>query len=120
MMTGMVPTLEFNRDAMRAAAESGFLLATELADYLAAKGVPFREAHGIIHDLVQSAIADGKQLRGLTLEDYRRASPHFEQDVLNITVETAIAKRDIVGGTAPNRVRDSITDARARLEAESS
>ena len=67
---------------MRAAAESGFLLATELADYLAAKGVPFREAHGIIHDLVQSATADGKQLRGLTLEDYRRASPHFEQDVL--------------------------------------
>ena len=120
MMAGMVPTLEFQHDRMRSAAQSGFLLATELADYLATKGVPFREAHGIVHDLVETAIAGGKQLRDLTLEDYRRASPHFEQDVLNITVETAIAKRDIVGGTAPNRVRDSIADARARLEAESS
>ena len=120
MMAGMVPTLEFRPERMRAAAQSGFLLATELADYLAAKGVPFREAHGIIHDLVQSATADGKQLRDLTLEDYRRASERFEQDVLDITVETAIAKRDIVGGTAPNRVRDAIADARVRLEAESS
>ena len=82
MMAGMIPTLEFRVEKMRSAAESGFLLATELADYLAAKGVPFRDAHGIVHDLVQSAIADGKELRDLTLEDYRRASPHFEQDVL--------------------------------------
>ena len=70
--------------------------------------------------LVETAIAGGKQLRDLTLDDYNRASPHFEQDILNITVESAIAKRDIVGGTAPNRVRDAIADARVRLQAESS
>ena len=116
MMSGMIQTLEFNGERMRAAVESGFLLATELADYLAAKGVPFREAHGIVNSLVESALAEGKQLRDLTLDDYRRASEHFEQDVLDITVESAIAKRDIVGGTAPNRVRDAITAARARLE----
>ncbi len=118
MMVGMVPTLEFQPDKMRAAAESGFLLATELADYLAAKGVPFREAHGIVNVLVESTLADGKELRDLTLDDYKRASEHFEQDVLDITVESAVAKRDTTGGTAPNRVRDAIAAARARLDAE--
>ena len=120
MMAGMIQTLEFNGDRMRGAAESGFMLATELADYLAAKGVPFREAHGIVNSLVDSALAEGKLLRDLTLDDYRRASERFEQDVLGITVESAIAKRDIVGGTAPNRVRDAITAARARLESSES
>ena len=119
MMAGMIPTLEFNAGRMRAAAESGFLLATELADYLAAKGVPFREAHGIVNGLVESAIADGKELRDLTLDDYSRASEQFEQDVLDITVETAIAKRNVVGGTAPNRVHEAIATARARLESNS-
>ncbi len=116
MMAGMVPTLEFNAERMRAAAESGFLLATELADYLAAKGVPFREAHGIVNDLVKNAMDSGKELRDLTLDDYRRASEHFEQDVLDITVDSAVAKRDVIGGTAPNRVREAIAAARARLE----
>ena len=116
MMAGMVPTLEFNAERMRAAAESGFLLATELADYLAAKGVPFREAHGIVNALVESALADGRELRDLTLDDYRRASEHFEQDVMDITVDSAVAKRDVIGGTAPNRVREAIAAARARLE----
>ena len=119
MMAGMIPTLEFNAGRMRAAAESGFLLATELADYLAAKGVPFREAHGIVNGLVESAIADGKELRDLTLDDYSHASEQFEQDVLDITVETAIAKRNVIGGTAPNRVREAIAAARARLESNS-
>ncbi len=113
MMAGMVPTLEFNAERMRAAAESGFLLATELADYLAAKGVPFREAHGIVNGLVENAIASGKELRDLTIDDYHRASEHFEQDVLDITVETAVAKRDVIGGTAPNRVREAIAAARS-------
>ncbi len=116
MMAGMVPTLEFNAERMRAAAESGFLLATELADYLAAKGVPFREAHGIVNDLVKNAMDSGKELRDLTLDDYRRASEHFEQDVLDITVDSAVAKRDVIGGTAPNRVREAIAAARVRLE----
>ena len=119
MMAGMVPTLEFQRERMQAAAESGFLLATELADYLAAKGVPFREAHGIVSGLVETALADGKELRDLKLDDYTRASSHFEDDVLDITVEAAVAKRNVVGGTAPNRVREAIAAARARLEADS-
>ena len=119
MMTGMVASLEFRPATMRAAAEGGFLLATELADYLAARGVPFREAHGIVHDLVEAALAEGKQLRDLTLDDYRRASPHFAEDVLAISVETAIAARNTIGGTAPERVREALTAARTRLESDS-
>ncbi len=119
MMAGMVASLEFRPAAMRSAAEGGFLLATELADYLAARGVPFREAHGIVHDLVEAALAEGKQLRDLTLDDYRRASPHFAEDVLTISVETAIAARNTLGGTAPERVREALTAARARLESDS-
>ncbi len=120
MMAGMVPTLGFSAERMRVAAESGFLLATELADYLAEKGVPFREAHGIVNELVESALADGKELGDLKLDDYKRASEQFEQDVLDITVETAVAKRDTIGGTAPNRVREAIAAARARLNSDES
>ena len=118
MMAGMVASLSFQPERMRAAAEGGFLLATELADHLAARGVPFREAHGIIGGLVESALADGKELRDLTLEDYRQASDHFGDDVVGITAEAAIAKRDVAGGTAPTRVRDAVAAARARLAAE--
>ncbi len=118
MMTGMVSTLAFRPEAMRAAAEGGYILATELADYLATRGVPFREAHGITRGLVEAAMRDGRELRGLTLDDYRRASPHFGPDALQITLESAIARRDIVGGTAPGRVRDAIADARRRLESD--
>ena len=119
MMAGMVASLEFRPAVMRSAAEGGFLLATELADYLAARGVPFREAHGIVHDLVEAALAEGKQLRDLTLDDYRRASPHFAEDVLAISVETAIAARNTAGGTAPERVREALIAARAQLESDS-
>ena len=119
MMAGMVASLGFRPATMRAAAEGGFLLATELADYLAARGVPFREAHGIVHDLVEAALAEGKQLRDLTLDDYQRASPHFAEDVLDISVETAIAARNTIGGTAPERVREALIAARARLESDS-
>ena len=95
-------------------------MATELADYLAAKGVPFREAHGIVNNLVEMAIADGRELRDLTLDDYKSASEQFGQDVLEITVETAIAKRNTIGGAAPSRVREAIAAARARLDSDES
>ncbi len=118
MMGGMVSTLEFRADVMLAAAQGGFILATELADYLAARSVPFREAHGVVHDLVERSLADGRELRDLTLDDYRHASPHFDEDVMDITVESAIAQRDVLGGTAPNRVRNAIAAARLRLQAD--
>jgi argininosuccinate lyase len=118
IMAGMVSGLTFRHDRMRAAATGGFLLATELADYLAKKGSPFREAHGAVRELVDRAIESGRDLSVLTLADYRRASPLFDEDVLQITVDTAIAARDVPGGTNRERVASAIEEAFARLDAE--
>ena len=117
MMAGMAASLSFNSERMGSAAESGFLLATELADYLARKGVPFREAHGAIRQLVNDALAAGRQLSDLTLVDYRSASAHFEEDVLDISPQSAIAARDVPGGTARSQVKTALRDARQRLGA---
>ena len=117
VFAGMVEGLRFDVDRMRAAAEGGYALATDLADYLVRKGVPFRRAHGAVADLVRSAQAQGKGLRELDLQEYQRFSPLFEADVLDLTVEQALAARDVPGGTAPARVRTALREARRLLEA---
>ena len=117
VFAGMVEGLRFDVDRMRAAAEGGYSLATDLADYLVRKGVPFRRAHGAVADLVRSAQAQGKGLRELDLQEYQRFSPLFEADVLDLTVEQALAARDVPGGTAPERVRTALQEARRLLEA---
>ena len=117
VFAGMVEGLRFGVDRMRAAAEGGYSLATDLADYLVRKGLPFRRAHGAVADLVRYAQAQGKGLRELDLQEYQRFSPLFEADVLDLTVERALAARDVPGGTAPDRVRQALRDARALLEA---
>ncbi len=118
VMAGMVRGLTFRAERMLDASTGGFLLATELADYLAKKGAPFREAHGMVRTLVDDAILAGRSLSDLTIEDYRRASPLFEPDVLEITAESAVKARDVLGGTNPDRVRMAVEEARARLNSE--
>ena len=117
VFAGMVGGLRFEVDRMRAAAEGGYSLATDLADYLVRKGVPFRRAHGAVADLVRSAQTQGKGLRELDLQEYQRFSPLFEADVLDLTVEQALAARNVPGGTAPDRVRTALQEARRLLEA---
>lgn len=113
---GMVATLKVKEEAMARATEGGYLLATELADYLVGKGVPFRQAHGIVGKLVTYAQGQGKGLGELTLEEYRRFSPHFGEDARQITVASALAARRSAGGTAPERVAEALAEARKRLE----
>ncbi len=115
---GMVSTMEVQSDRMRAAARNSFALATDVADYLVAKGLPFREAHGIVARLSQHAVESGKRLDELDLDTYRGFSNLFKIDVLSITVESSIRARDVFGGTAPNRVEAAIVAAKAELEAE--
>ena len=117
VFAGMVEGLRFDVDRMRAAAEGGYSLATDLADYLVRKGVPFRRAHGAVADLVRYAQAQGKGLREMDLREYQQFSPLFEADVLDLTVEQALAARDVPGGTAPDRVRAALQEARRLLEA---
>ena len=117
-MSGMVSTIEVNRDRMGDAAQAGYVLATDVADYLVGKGMPFREAHGVVAKLSSHAAEEGVRLSELPLDAYRRFSPLFEADVLSITVESSVKARDIAGGTAFSRVEQAIADARASLETD--
>jgi argininosuccinate lyase len=97
--------LTVNRAAIARAADSGFLLATELADYLVAKGLPFREAHEVTGRIVIDCLDGRRDLRELTLPDLRGYSERFEKDVLDaITLEGAIERKAQIGGTARKRV----------------
>ena len=116
-MAGMLSTMEVRRDNLRAAAQSGYLLATDVADYLAVRGVPFREAHGVAARISERAYREGKALADLPLETYREFSPLFQSDVLSITVDTSVAAREMPGGTGPESVRQALSRARADLEA---
>jgi argininosuccinate lyase len=103
---------------MRSAANEGYVLATDIADYLVGKGMSFREAHRVVAELSVHAAKNGKRFDELPLETYRRYSDLFEADVLSITVESSVAARDVPGGTAFVRVERAIVDAKARLESE--
>jgi argininosuccinate lyase len=116
IMAAMLPHVSFNREKAEAAASRGYTLATDLADYLVGKGIPFRDAHGAVAELVRYAHGAAKQLPDLSLSEYRRFSPAFDEDVFNLDVRSAIGARDVPGGTAPARVADALREARKRLE----
>ncbi len=115
IFAAMLPELRFDRDRMRQAAGSCFALATDVADYLVRKGMPFRQAHEIVGRLVREAERRGCDLAELPLEVYRAESELFEADVLSISVDSALAARDLPGGTAPRRVRAAIAAIRAEI-----
>jgi len=116
VFSGMASTMGLNPDRTREAAQGGYLLATDVADYLVGKGMPFREAHGVVAQLSAYATERSQAFGELTLETYRRYSELFEKDVLSITVESSVATRDVPGGTAPDRVKQAIADAKKALE----
>jgi argininosuccinate lyase len=112
----VVSGLGFDRDAMRRATERGMLGATDLADHLARGGVPFREAHEIVGRIVRQRLGAGKDLSDVTLDELRASDPRFEASALDeITTPRSLAARNSPGGTAPDRVRDAIRDARHTL-----
>jgi argininosuccinate lyase len=118
VFTGMLSGLQVNSAAMRRAAAEGFATATDLADYLAKKGLPFREAHEAVAQAVRYAAAQGKDLAELPLDVLRQFSPLVAQDVYAVlTLEGSLAARNHPGGTAPVQVRAAIARARAELGA---
>jgi argininosuccinate lyase len=116
-MNGMVQTLTFNKARMRAAANSGFSTATDLADWLVrVAGVPFREAHEITGKCVKAAEAKGGDLNGLTDAELAAIDGRITRAVRDVlSVEASVASRTSFGGTAPANVRSAIAAARARL-----
>jgi len=116
VLTGAVASATFRRDAMRTALSAGFLDATEVADWLAAKGVPFREAHHVAGSLVKEALAQEKTLAELPFESYQRAHAAFDEAVFEaLDMDTAVERRDVEGGPARKRVETAIEALRDRL-----
>ena len=112
VFTGMLSTIKVKGEKMRLAAERGYILATDLADYLVKKGETFRAAHEIVAKLVNSAAKKGKTFAELNVKEYQKFSTLFGKDVYEITVETSLAARDVIGGTAPKRVKQALIKAR--------
>jgi argininosuccinate lyase len=118
VMARLLPACTFHPTRMRAACDAGYVTATDVADYLARRQVPFREAHHITGRLVGWCIAESRTLPSLTLDEFRRFSDRFEADILDaVTVERSVAARTSEGGTAPDRVRSALAQARSRLDA---
>jgi len=118
VFTGMVATLKVKGEKTRRAAEEGYILATDLADYLVGKGVPFREAHSIVGGLVRYAVEKGKTFKDLSLSEYKSFSPLFEEDVYSVTVASSLAARNVPGGTAPGQVAQQLDRARRIVQGE--
>ena len=115
-MSGIVSAMEADPTAMRAAAEVGFAVATDFADYLVRRGVPFRDAHEIVGRAVALAVERGVSLPGIPFDDLAALSDRIGEDVYDaITLDGAVAARDHFGGTAPAAVRAAIATARRRL-----
>ena len=117
VFAGMLGTLECRRERMREAARLGCMTATDLADYLVRRGVPFRDAHEAVGRAVRSAAEAGRDLAEMTLEELRTFSAVIEGDVFDVlTLEGSVAARNHPGGTAPARVHAAIARARERLD----
>ncbi len=116
VMAAMLPSIRVNAERMQAAASESHTLATDVADYLVRQGLPFREAHGVVGQLVRYADEQGKGLSQLTLAEYRRFSPLFDEGVLKLDVRSAIEARDVPGGTSSRQVAAALKRARQRLE----
>nr|WP_233498183.1 argininosuccinate lyase [Meiothermus sp. QL-1] len=116
LLAAMLPGLEWNPEAMAKAAASGYALATELADYLAERGVPFREAHHVVGRLVRYCIDRGKELSELSLDELKSFHPLFGEEALALTrLENAIHRRRSYGGTAPEAVRAALAEVKLEV-----
>jgi argininosuccinate lyase len=116
-LIGMVPNIQANKDVMLDATLKGFTTATDLADYLVRKNVPFRDAHELVGQAVQLAVSLGKGLEELSVEELNGPGQSvIESDIYDVlTLQGSIASRDHLGGTAPNQVRKAIARARVTI-----
>ena len=116
VFTAMLKTVTFRREEMERGASGGFTNATDCADYLVKKGVPFRDAHRVVGELVAYCLNGKKALLDLTLEELREFHPAFDPDVFDdLSMIACVEKRDIPGAPAPDRVQRAIESAREKL-----
>ena len=113
----MLPGMKLNEERVSSLAGESHMLATDLADYLVAKGMPFREAHGIVRELSERCDEMKISLSEVPISEYKKLSELFDEDVNNITADSSAAARDNPGGTAPVRVAAALAQAKKALEA---
>ena len=119
LFTGMLSTMTFHKEVMAASAKNGFTNATDAADYLVNKGVPFRDAHGIVGQLVLYCIGKGIALDDMRLDEYKAISPVFEEDIYEaISLKTCVEKRTVIGAPGPEAMKKVIEACRKRLSEE--
>ncbi|SDT21203.1 argininosuccinate lyase [Halopseudomonas xinjiangensis] len=112
----MIPAIQPKVEVMREAARRGFSTATDLADYLVRKGLPFRDCHEIVGHAVKHGVDSGKDLADMSLDELRQFSDQIEQDVFEVlTLEGSVNARDHIGGTAPAQVRAAVARGRELL-----
>ena len=118
LLSKMLPEIRINRETMARMAEHNFTLATDLADYLVGRDVPFRKAHYVVGQVVQYCIRTGKELSDCTLDEFKTFHKAFDEDVFPyLEISSVIDRRRSVGGTATSRVKEAIARAREELEA---
>ena len=116
VLTELIRRLTINRDVLKQTVQSGGMLATEVADYLVTRGVPFRDAHAITGRLVRAALDQGRELTDFSLEELQAFSERIEKNLfLRLTVTAAIDRKSQVGGTARTRVEQRIKDLERML-----
>jgi argininosuccinate lyase len=115
MFAGMLATAGFRKDQMREVAGGGFSTATDVADYLARKGMPFRRAHEVVGQLVRLCLERRCTITDLPLADLKGFTPLFDEEVYQIDVDLSVKARDVPGGTAPGRVQSALEESRSLL-----
>ena len=119
LFTGMLSTMRFRKDRMEASAKNGFTNATDAADYLVGKGVPFRDAHGIVGRLVLYCLEKNIALDDMTLEEYKAISPVFEEDIYEaISMKNCVEKRNTIGAPGAEAMKRVLEENRRYLEQE--
>jgi argininosuccinate lyase len=109
--------IKFKTGRLQAAVNEDFSNATDVADYLAAKGVPFREAYNLVGKVVKTSLAAGKLLKDLSLQEWQELHPAFESDIYEaITPERVVSARNSYGGTGFQQVRQALVEAKALLD----
>ncbi len=117
LFAGMLRTMQFRKERMEESAKHGFTNATDAADYLVNQGVPFRDAHGIVGRLVLTCIEKGIALDDLSLEEYRKISPVFEEDIYEaISLKTCVGKRVTTGAPGPAAMQEALNIYKRYLE----
>ena len=115
IFSDMTNSMTFNKSKMYTAVEQSYVLATDIADYLVSKSVPFRQAHKIVSEMTDFCIKQNKFFNQLELSDYQKFSDKFEKDIFDITPLFSINKRNTYGGTSEEQVQNNISNIKTRL-----